>query len=88
VHYINLPLWVDNDAWVFKDSNPHELRRTQKLPNDYFITRPKIKIKDILIGKNSGIHSLELPKFKGALENVIFFNYGYNIKITDDLFGD
>ncbi|MCC5929077.1 MAG: DUF2971 domain-containing protein [Cyclobacteriaceae bacterium] len=86
VHYINLPLWVDNDAWVLKDSNSHELRRTQELPEDYFITRPKIKIKDILIGKNAGIDSNKLGRFSTTLKNIIFYNYGYDIKITNDLF--
>ena len=85
VHYIKLPLWVDNNSPYLK-STLEELSRVQKLPADYFETRPKIKIKDILIGKNSGIDQMTYKIFRNELKDIIELNYGYNIDLRTNLF--
>jgi hypothetical protein len=85
-NYIELPIWVDNDSSFIKSYGIPELNRTQNLPADYFTTRPKIKIKDILIGENSGIQIDEFEKFREALIDTIRFNYGYNIDLSYNFF--
>ncbi len=83
-HYIELPLWVDNNSRSIK-SDKIEFDRTQILPFDYYKTRPKIKLKKIIIGKNSGLRDDELPRFKYKLKDIVLLNYGYEIEISESL---
>jgi hypothetical protein len=85
-NYIEMPLWVDNDSHLIKSYDKPELDRLQNLPNDYFNTRPKMKIKNILIGINSGIRIDEFEKFRSMLIETIRFNYGYEIDIDYNFF--
>ena len=85
VRYIKLPLWVDNTS-AYVNSDVPELSRIQILPADYFDTRPRIKIKDILIGKNSGIEPDRYDRFRYELQEIIQLNYGYNPNIDLNLF--
>jgi hypothetical protein len=87
VHYIKLPLWVDNDSASVKSHNSEELSRIQKLPADFFSTRPKVKIKNILIGKNSRIEPEDYSRFRNELQEIMFLNYGYQPDIDLNLFG-
>lgn len=85
-NYIEMPLWVDNDSSLIKSYGTPELDRTQNLPKDYFNIRPKIKIKNILIGINSGIQIEEFREFRAMLIETIRFNYGYDIDIDYNFF--
>lgn len=85
-NYIELPLWVNNDSHLIKSNDIIELDRTQKLPLDYFASRPKIKIKDILIGYKSGISIQEFEKFRLSIIDTIRYNCGYNIELSYSLF--
>lgn len=81
-HYFKLPFWVDNDSGYTKSHTSSDLHRDQNLPKDFFDTRPKLKIKDILFGEQCGITTNEFPRFKRELEDLILFNYGYKVTIS------
>ena len=85
-NYIEMPLWVDNDSYLIKSHGTPELDRTQNLPMDYFNTKPKLKIKNIVIGSNSGIQIDEFKEFREMLNDTIRFNYGYEIDIDFNFF--
>jgi hypothetical protein len=85
-NYIELPIWVDNDSSLIKSYGKPELDRTRVLPGDYFDTRPKIKIKNVLIGPNSGIEVDEFQRFHSMMVDIIRYNYGYDADLDDNLF--
>jgi len=85
-NYIEMPIWVDNNSSWVKSYDSPELDRTQNLNIDYFNTRPKIKIKDILIGKNSGIQIEEFDEFRSLLVETIRYNFGYDLDISYNFF--
>jgi hypothetical protein len=86
INYIELPLWVNDESSLVKCFGSPELDRTQNLPADYFKTRPKIKIKNILFGKDCGIEIEEFEKFRTMLTEIIRYNYGYDIEIDYNFF--
>jgi Protein of unknown function (DUF2971) len=83
-NYIELPIWVDNESHWIKSYDTPELDRTQNLQQDYFISRPQIKIKRILIGAESGISPQEFDAYRLALLDTIRFNFGYDVDIPFD----
>lgn len=83
-NYIELPIWVDNESHFVKSYNNPELDRTQKLPENYFVTRPKIRIKKILIGFDSGISAEEFGNYRTVLLDTIRYNFGYDADIPYD----
>ncbi len=84
-HYIELPIWVDNNSHRIK-SFKKELDRTQDLPIDYFETRPQLKISEIMLGKNCGIEPDKFHQFKTALKDIVSLNYGYSVTVSENLF--
>lgn len=81
-HYFKLPIWVDNDSHYIKSLTSADLHRNQRLPADFFHTRPKLKIKDILFGSNCGITQEESQRFRRQIEDIILYNYGYKINLS------
>ncbi|MBI5856666.1 MAG: DUF2971 domain-containing protein [Sphingobacteriales bacterium] len=83
-NYIELPIWVDNESHLIKSYATPELDRIQNLPQDYFVSRPQIKLKQILIGVESGISPQEFDKYRLALLDTVRFNLGYEVDIPYD----
>lgn len=83
--YFELPLWV-NDSVISNDDNRPELDRRQNLPVDFFNTRPKIVIKDILIGYNTKLGYEELDRLREVLEETLTVNFGYRADLSFNLF--
>lgn len=86
VHYVKLPIWVDNTS-PYVNSEISELSRIQLLPANYYDSRPRIRIKNILLGKNSGVEPDEYERFRFELQEIIQLNYGYRVNIDLNLFG-
>lgn len=86
--YINMPLWVDNSSRYLECSeNNLNLDRRQILPTDDFFTKqPKIKINNILFGENCGLTPSEYRKFKFEIENMFKYNYGYILKMDENMY--
>jgi hypothetical protein len=78
--YIELPLWVDNESY-FLQSNNKDLDRKQYLPDDYFNSHPKIKIKKIVFGKNTNLTWDDFSNFQQELKGIVLNNLGYEIEI-------
>jgi hypothetical protein len=83
--YFDLPLWV-NDMMVFNYDERAELDRKQNLPADFFNTRPKIVIKDVLIGCNTNLDYNEFVIIKDKIEEIISVNFGYSVQLSLNLF--
>lgn len=84
-HYIELPIWVDNNSYLIKGFKK-DLDRTQDIPVEYFANRPKIQITGIILGKNCGLEPDNMGRYTYALRNIVSNNYGYEISVVDDLF--
>jgi hypothetical protein len=80
--YFNLPLWVDGNSYAVKTFNPQVLQRFNHIPPHFFVERPKIVIKDILIGANSRLSIKEFLRMVEELEEIITYNLGYDVKIS------
>jgi len=61
-NYFGLKLWVNNESPFVSDKNP-DFDKSLDLTNEYFKSKPKIKITNIHFGKNCGISSQEFVKF-------------------------
>ena len=85
-NYIDLPIWVDNDSCYVKSNLHPELDRTQDLPSDYFISRPKIRIVKIFLGENCGIQPPNYTMFRKEIEKLVMLNYGYTIDMDRNMF--
>lgn len=83
-HYFKLPIWVDNKSLYIKSHTSPELSRYQKLPEDFFDTRPRLKIRDIVFGENCGITEQEFPRFRREIEDIVLYNYGYQVKLSTE----
>lgn len=84
--YFGLKLWVNNDSAWIKSDNP-KLNKTQKLDENYFIEKPKIKIKNIYFGKNCGIENQEFIRFQQKLQYITKIKLGYEIDLELNLYG-
>lgn len=84
-HYIELPIWVDNDSFMIKGYKP-ELDRSQSLVPNFFDNLPKVQLTGIILGANCGIQPLELARFTTALKHLVENNYGYTINVDDHLY--
>lgn len=82
--YFEYPFWVDNSSLMIRNSSV-DLDRTSKFSDDYFSDKPKIIIKDIRVGCNAGLNYLDFRRFREEIETIFAFNFGYHIKISDDL---
>lgn len=85
--YLHLPFWVNADSFAMKKFNPQALERFGQLPSHAFVECPKIMIKDILIGKNSGLDDNEFLQIIDELHEIITYNLGYEINITRRMHG-
>lgn len=85
-YYIDLPIPVDNESHYIKSFGKPELDRTQILPPGYFDTRPRIKIKKILIGANSGHTIQEYDKLRDVLIETARNRLGYDVEIDYNMF--
>lgn len=83
--FFEFPLWVDNSSKFLKGSAP-ELDRSSRFNDEYFGDKPKIMIKDIKIGCNAGLDNKEFQDFRSEIETIMFYNFGYPIKISTDFF--
>jgi hypothetical protein len=83
--YIELPLWVDNDSSYVKCADHPELDRTLNLPKDYFATRPKIRIRNIVFGPQIGISPYEFGEYRREIVEAIRNNFGYEVDIEQNL---
>lgn len=79
-----LPIWVDNSSHYIKGLTSSDYDRNQRLPANFFDTRPKLRIKDVLFGTSCGITVKEFPQFKRQIEDIILYNYGYAVSLSSD----
>ena len=84
--YFELPIWVNNSSTWLKSYSSPDLDRTRNLIPDYFESRPKIKIKKIVLGNKCGISPAEFETFRTKLIEIVRYNYGYDIEIDDNLY--
>ncbi len=78
-------MFVDNQSPYPNILNiPYEFERKQNLNPNYFIKSPKIVITDIIFGNQCGISNKEFLKFKSRIEEIIQFNFGYRITLSDN----
>lgn len=83
--YYELNLFVDNESPYLNQLNiPLEFDRKQSLHPKYFIKSPKIVITDIIFGYRCGISSLEFQTFKNRIEEIIQFNFGYKVNLSQN----
>lgn len=86
-YYIELPIWIDNDSTWLKSPGRPDLDRTRILPAGYYDTRPKIKLKKILIGINSGLSMQEYDRLCSDLVDVTRYKLGYEVEVDLNMFG-
>jgi len=84
-NYFGLSLWVDNDSPYVKSDKPKYDRRLI-IEENYFKTRPQIKLTQIHFGKNCGINNYQFSEFRQKLEEIIRLKLGYNINLKLNLF--
>lgn len=84
-NYFGLSLWVDNDSPYVKNDNPKYDRRLI-IEENYFKTRPQIKLTQIHFGKNCGINNYQFLEFKQKLEEIISLKLGYNLNLEFNFF--
>lgn len=83
--YFSLPLWVNNEYVYHDDRKPEHSLRT-KYDEEYFKTRPKIKIQNIYIGKDCGIPNGEASRYINKLREILLYTFGYKVDIAINLF--
>lgn len=86
-NYIELPLWVDNDSsWIQSPGKP-DLDRTQRLSKGFFREHPKIKVKRIIIGANSGLSLLEYSQLEQTVFQTCRDRLGYDVEVDLNMYG-
>ncbi len=83
--YFGLSLWVDNDSPYVKSDKP-KYDRQLIIEENYFKTRPQIKLTQIHFGKNCGINNYQFLEFRQKLEEIIRLKLGYNLNLELNLF--
>lgn len=79
--YFGLNLWVNNNSAYLRSSEKN-FDRKLNVEENYFITKPKIKITKIFFGKNCGISNKDFEPYYIALNQILSRQFGYDIEVS------
>lgn len=84
--YFGLNLWVDNSS-VYLQSNDKIYDRKLYVEDNYFVTKPQIKISKITFGRNCGVNNHDFLSYYSELNQILMRQFGYEIEVPLNLFG-
>ena len=84
--YFGLNLWVNNES-AYLQSNEQIFDRKLHVEENYFVTKPKIKISKITFGRDCGVNNKDFQSYYSELNKILMRQFRYEIEVSLNLYG-